>query len=63
MYIIRRIVAISKILKLNGCKKRKGKEIMTEKEKVQNGFMYNQNYDAELIQERTNAQDICFAYN
>ena len=36
---------------------------MTEKEKVQNGLMYNPNYDAELIQERTNAQDICFAYN
>ena len=36
---------------------------MTEKEKVQNGLMYNPNYDKELIQERTNAQDICFAYN
>ena len=34
---------------------------MTEKEKVQNGLMYNPNYDKELIQERTNAQDICYA--
>jgi maltose O-acetyltransferase len=36
---------------------------MTEKEKVQNGQMYNPNYDEELIKERTNAQDICFEYN
>ena len=36
---------------------------MTEKEKVQNGLLYNPNYNQELIQERTNAQDICFTYN
>ncbi len=36
---------------------------MTEKEKVKLGLLYNPNYDAELISERTKTQDLCYQYN
>ncbi len=36
---------------------------MTEKEKMLNQEIYNANYDKELIEERTNTQDLCYEYN
>ncbi len=36
---------------------------MTEKEKAQNGYLYNANNDAALIEERTVCKDLCFQYN
>ncbi len=36
---------------------------MTEKEKMLRGEIYNANYDEELIEERTKAQDLCYEYN
>ncbi len=35
----------------------------TEKEKAQEGLLYDANYDAELLAERTVCKEICFAYN
>lgn len=36
---------------------------MTEKEKRDNGQIYNPNYDKELKEEMLKAQDLCFEYN
>lgn len=36
---------------------------MTEKEKCNAGQLYNANYDAELLKERTNCKDLCFKFN
>ncbi|ASA20177.1 sugar O-acetyltransferase [Paenibacillus donghaensis] len=36
---------------------------MNEKEKAKKGLLYDANYDASLIKERTWAQDICYEYN
>ncbi|MDX8337046.1 sugar O-acetyltransferase [Candidatus Cetobacterium colombiensis] len=36
---------------------------MTEKEKCNAGQLYNVNYDAELLKERTNCKDLCFKFN
>ena len=36
---------------------------MTEKEKRENGQIYNPNYDEELRAEMVKAQDLCFDYN
>lgn len=36
---------------------------MTEREKMQQGLLYDANYDAELLAERTRCKDLCFAYN
>lgn len=36
---------------------------MTEREKTQQRFLYDANYDAELLAERTRCKDLCFAYN
>lgn len=36
---------------------------MTEKDKMQNGELYDANYNEELIKERTKAKDLCFLYN
>lgn len=36
---------------------------MTEKEKRNNGQIYNSNYDKELRKEMLEAQDLCFEYN
>ena len=36
---------------------------MTEKEKRDNGQIYNPNHDKELRREMINAQDLCFDYN
>ena len=36
---------------------------MTEKEKMIKGELYNADYDPELIDERTQAKDLCFELN
>lgn len=36
---------------------------MTEKEKMLLGEIYNANYDKKLIEERMQAQDLCYEYN
>lgn len=36
---------------------------MTEKEKMLKGYLYNANYDKELIKEREKAKDLCYDYN
>lgn len=36
---------------------------MTEKEKRDNGELYNPNYDEELIQEMRKAKELCYRYN
>ncbi|EXG83710.1 acetyltransferase (isoleucine patch superfamily) [Clostridium sp. ASBs410] len=36
---------------------------MTEREKMENGFLYDANYNEEIIKEREEAKDLCFAYN
>ena len=42
---------------------RKGNVEMTEREKMQEGLLYDANYDAELLKERERCKDLCFAYN
>ena len=36
---------------------------MTEKEKCENGLLYDANYDKELLENRIKAKDICYEYN
>ena len=36
---------------------------MTEKEKMLQQMLYNANYDAELIEERRLAKELCYDYN
>lgn len=36
---------------------------ISEKEKCRNGELYDANYDAELIAERTKCKDLCYDYN
>ena len=36
---------------------------MTEKQKRDQGLMYNANYDQEIINELTRCKDLCFEYN
>jgi len=36
---------------------------VTEREKMENGFLYDANYNEEIIKEREEAKDLCFAYN
>lgn len=36
---------------------------MTEWEKAQNGYLYDANYDAEIIRTRTRCADLCYAFN
>ncbi len=36
---------------------------MTEREKMQQGWLYDANYDEELIAVRTRCKDLCFEYN
>ena len=36
---------------------------MTEKEKMQQGLLYDANYDEELLAARAKCKDLCFAYN
>lgn len=36
---------------------------MTEREKMQNGFLYDANYNEEIVKEREEAKDLCFEYN
>lgn len=36
---------------------------MTERKKMQEGLLYDANYDEELLEERIRCKDLCFAYN
>lgn len=36
---------------------------MTEREKMEQGLLYDANYDEELLKERAICKDLCFAYN
>lgn len=36
---------------------------MSEKEKMMAGMIYNANYDAELLEERQKAKELCYEYN
>ena len=36
---------------------------MTEREKMQQGLLYDANYNKELMEERARCKDLCFAYN
>mgnify|MGYP005752043323 FL=1 len=36
---------------------------MTEREKMEQGMLYDANYDEELLAERARCKDLCFAYN
>lgn len=36
---------------------------MTEREKMQQGLLYDANYDEQLLAERTRCKDMCFEYN
>lgn len=36
---------------------------MTEREKLEKGFWYDANFDAELLKEREDAEDLCYALN
>lgn len=36
---------------------------MTEIEKMQNGLLYDANYNEEIVKEREEAKDLCFEYN
>lgn len=38
-------------------------ELMTEKEKMLAGKLYDANYDTALLSERARAKDLCFEYN
>jgi len=37
--------------------------MMTEREKMEKGYLYDANYNEEIIKERENAKDLCFEYN
>ena len=41
----------------------KTEEIMSEKDKMLAGELYDANYDKELIKDRYKAKDVCFEYN
>ena len=41
----------------------KGRNKMTEREKMQQGLLYDANYDEELLAERIRCKDLCFEYN
>jgi galactoside O-acetyltransferase len=36
---------------------------VTEREKMQNGFLYDANYNEEIVKEREKSKDLCFEYN
>ena len=36
---------------------------MTEWEKAQNGYLYDANYDKEIIESRTRCADLCYEFN
>ena len=36
---------------------------MTEREKAAAGFLYDANYDEELLRDRANAKELCYQYN
>lgn len=36
---------------------------MTEREKAQQGYLYDANYDKEIVEERTRCADLCYEFN
>lgn len=36
---------------------------MTEREKSQKGYLYDANYDQQIIEERTRCADLCYEFN
>ena len=36
---------------------------MTEREKMEQGLLYDANYDEELLEARAQCKDLCFSYN
>lgn len=36
---------------------------MTEWEKAQAGYLYDANYDADIVEERTRCADLCYEFN
>jgi len=36
---------------------------MTEWEKAQNGYLYDANYDKEIVDARTRCADLCYEFN
>lgn len=36
---------------------------MTEWEKAQNGYLYDANYDKEIVEARTHCADLCYDFN
>ena len=36
---------------------------MTEREKAQKGYLYDANYDPEIIEEETRCADLCYEFN
>ena len=36
---------------------------MTEWEKAQNGYLYDANYDQEIVEARTHCADLCYEFN
>ena len=36
---------------------------MTEWEKAQNGYLYDANYDQEIVEARTRCADLCYEFN
>lgn len=36
---------------------------MTEREKAQKGYLYDANYDQQIIEERTRCADLCYEFN
>lgn len=39
------------------------REAMTEWEKAQNGFLYDANYDEEIVEARKRCADLCYEFN
>ncbi len=36
---------------------------MTEREKAQKGYLYDANYDKEIVEARTRCADLCYEFN
>ena len=36
---------------------------MKEREKAQQGYLYDANYDKEIVEERTRCADLCYEFN
>mgnify|MGYP002676558159 FL=1 len=47
----------------DGSIKQEVNRIMTEREKAQKGYLYDANYDPEIIEEETRCADLCYEFN